>query len=413
MKRSFSGWLPMVDGVSSPKISGGRRATTRRVRPNLVHFARVVAFRDSMLLLVLAGVWAFFDFTTGGTFLTQRNLVLLALQTSIVSLAAISAVMLIVTRNFDLSVGSAVAFVGVILALLTVKYDVNPWIGVAAAVGGGVAMGIWQGLWVARIGVSSFIVTLAGMLYFRGISMIATNGATVAPLPDALTNLATGFLPPALSIGLIIVFFGAYLALRIFELNRARSLGLAPRFRAEIFRATLPVTIAAVVGAWIVSRQGIPYLVLLVAICAILAELVMRRTRYGARLYAIGGNPEAARLSGINVQQVIFWNFVIAGFGYGVTGVALTARVSGAIGGTAGLFLELDAIAAAIIGGTSLSGGRGRVVGALLGALLMGSLNNGMSLMNVPTFYQNTARGVVLLLAVAIDHIGRARRDRR
>jgi ABC-type xylose transport system permease subunit len=400
----------MVDGVSPRKISGERGVMAQRGLANLARVARVAAFRDSMLLIVLCAVWVFFDFATNGTFLTQRNLVLLALQTSIVSLAAISAVMLIVTRNFDLSVGSAVAFVGVILALLTVKYDVNPWISVAAAVGGGVAMGIWQGLWVARIGVSSFIVTLAGMLYFRGLSMIATNGATVAPLPESLTDLATGFLSPARSIGLIVVFLSAYLALRAFELNRARSLGLAPQFGADLFGATLPAAIGAVVAIWIASRQGVPYLVLLVAICAIVAELLMRRTRYGARLYAIGGNPEAARLSGINVKQVIFWNFVIAGLGYGVTGVALTARVSGAIGGTAGLFLELDAIAAAIIGGTSLSGGRGRVLGALLGALLMGSLNNGMSLMNVPTFYQNTARGVVLLLAVAIDHIGRARR---
>jgi ABC-type xylose transport system permease subunit len=400
----------MVDSVSPSKINSELGALVRRAWANLAHFARVSAFRDSMLFLVLCGVWVFFYFATNGTFLTQRNLILLALQTSIVSLAAISAVMLIVTRNFDLSVGSAVAFVGVILALLTVKYDVNPWISVVAALGGGVAMGIWQGLWVARIGISSFIVTLAGMLYFRGFSMIATNGATVAPLPDALTDLATGFLSPALSIGLIVIFLSGYLALRIFELNRSRSLGLTNQFGADLFSVTFPAAMTAVVAIWIVSRQGIPYLVLLVAICAIAAELLMRRTRYGARLYAIGGNPEAARLSGINVKRVIFWNFVIAGFGYGVTGVALTARVSGAIGGTAGLFLELDAIAAAIIGGTSLSGGRGRVVGALLGALLMGSLNNGMSLMNVPTFYQNTARGVVLLLAVAIDHIGRARR---
>ena len=152
-----------------------------------------------------------------------------------------------------------------------------------------------------------------------------------------------------------------------------------------------------------------PYLVLLVALCTLAAEFVMRRTRFGAQLYAIGGNPEAARLSGINLDRVIFWNFVIAGLGYGITGVALTARVSGAIGGSAGLFLELDAIAAAIIGGTSLAGGRGRVLGALLGALLMGSLNNGMSLMNVPTFYQDTARGVVLLLAVALDQLSRRR----
>jgi ABC-type xylose transport system permease subunit len=137
--------------------------------------------------------------------------------------------------------------------------------------------------------------------------------------------------------------------------------------------------------------------------------VLMRRTRLGAQLYAVGGNPEAARLSGINVDRVIFINFVIAGLGYAITGVAMTARVSGAIAGSAGLFLELDAIAAAIIGGTSLNGGRGRVFGALVGALLMGSLNNGMSLMNVPTFYQDTARGVVLLLAVAIDQLSRRR----
>jgi D-xylose transport system permease protein len=371
--------------------------------------APIRAPRDSMLLLVLALVWMFFYFQTNGTFLTQRNLLLLALQTSIVSLAAINAVMLIVTRNFDLSVGSAVALVGVILALLTVKYDFGATVGVAAAIAGGVVMGVWQGLWVARVGVSSFIVTLAGMLYFRGLSMIATNGATVAPLPDSLTDLATGFLPRGPSIAAILVAVSGYLLFRLRDLLRARSLGLAPRIEVDLARIAPPALFAALLCIWLASRQGIPYLVLLVALCAAAAEVLMRRTRFGARLYAIGGNPEAARLSGIDLKRVIFWNFVIAGFGYGVTGVALTARVSGAIGGTAGLSLELDAIAAAIIGGTSLSGGRGRILGALLGALLMGSLNNGMSLMNVPIFYQNTARGAVLLLAVAIDHLSRAR----
>jgi D-xylose transport system permease protein len=375
-----------------------------------LRIARAPALRDSMLLVVLAAVWVFFYFATGGTFLTQRNLVLLALQTSIVSLAAISAVMLIVTRNFDLSVGSAVALVGVILAVLTVKHDVNPIVAVMAAICGGLLMGAWQGLWVTRIGVSSFIVTLAGMLYFRGISMIATNGATVAPLPKSLTGLATGFLPPFPSTIAIVLVLAAYSAFRLMELRRAQSLGVSDTFEADAARALGPAAAATASALWIASWQGIPYLVLLVAVSTFAAEFVMRRTRFGAELYAIGGNPEAARLSGINLKRAIFWNFVIAGFAYGITGVALTARVSGAVGGSAGLFLELDAIAAAIIGGTSLSGGRGRVLGALLGALLMGSLNNGMSLMNVPTFYQDTARGVVLLLAVAIDQL--SRRDR-
>jgi D-xylose transport system permease protein len=381
--------------------------------PFFFRVAQISALRNSMLLIVLAAVWLILYFATNGTFLTQRNLVLLALQTSIVSLAAISAVMLIVTRNFDLSVGSAVALVGVVLALLTVRYDVNPALGVLVAIASGVLMGAWQGFLVTRIGVSSFIVTLAGMLYFRGVSMIATNGATVAPLPRSLTGLATGFLPPAPSIGMVMVSLLAYGALRIAEIRRASALGVSAGVMSEALRALIPSLVAAVIAVWIVSWQGIPYLVLLVALCTFAAEFLMRRTRYGAQLYAIGGNPEAARLSGINHTRAIFWNFIIAGLGYGITGVALTARVSGAIGGSAGLFLELDAIAAAIIGGTSLSGGRGRVLGALVGALLMGSLNNGMSLMNVPTFYQDTARGVVLLLAVAIDHISRTSRARR
>ena len=169
----------------------------------------------------------------------------------------------------------------------------------------------------------------------------------------------------------------------------------------------MPAGLAAAIAVYVSLGKGIPYLILVLALFATLADVLMRRTRFGAQLYAVGGNPEAARLAGISLSRVVFINFVIAGFFYGVTGVALTARVSGAIGGTAGLFLELDAIAAAVIGGTSLAGGRGRILGALLGATLMGALNNGMSLMNIATFYQQTARGSVLLLAVAIDQLSR------
>jgi ABC-type xylose transport system permease subunit len=376
---------------------------------SLLRTLRLSSLRESMLLLVLATIWLFFYVATDGIFLTPRNLVLLALQTSIVSLAAISAVMLIVTRNFDLSVGSAVALVGVIVALLAGRYDVPPLLAVAAAIGAGMVMGAWQGFWVARIGVSSFIVTLAGMLYFRGLSMIATNGATIASLPRPLTRFATDFLPPMPSMIVIVGALAIYAGLRFLELRRARELAVIEKLEPAFARAVVPAALAALVALFIVSWQGIPYLVLLVAVCAIAAETIMRRTRYGAQLYAIGGNPEAARLSGIDIKRAIFGNFVIAGFLYGVTGIALTARVGGAVAGSAGLFLELDAIAAAIIGGTALSGGRGRVLGALVGALLMGSLNNGMSLMNVAPFYQDTARGVVLLLAVALDHLSRRR----
>ncbi len=391
-----------IGKLDHPAAAGG-------VRDLIATVVRLSALRESMLILILAGIWLFFYIATNGVFLTPRNLVLLALQTSIVSLAAISAVMLIVTRNFDLSVGSAVAFVGVVVALLAGRHDVSPALAVPAAILVGVLMGVWQGFWVTKVGVSSFIVTLAGMLYFRGFSMIATNGATIASLPRPLTRFATGFLPAGPSIAVVLGSLAIYSAIRFLELRRARDLGVIGRLESAVIRALLPAGIAAAAALFIVSWQGIPYLVLLVGVCAIAAEVVMRRTRYGAQLYAIGGNPEAARLSGIDIKRAIFWNFVIAGFAYGITGVALTARVGGAVAGSAGLFLELDAIAAAIIGGTALSGGRGRVLGALVGALLMGSLNNGMSLMNVAPFYQDTARGVVLLLAVALDHLGRRR----
>jgi ABC-type xylose transport system permease subunit len=382
----------------------------RRRSREILNGAWAAAPRGPMLILILGGVWFCFYVATGGVFLTQRNLLLLALQTSVVGLAAINAVMLIVTRNFDLSVGSAVALVGVVLALLTVKYQCNIWVGVFLALCCGIAMGVWQGFWVSRMGVSSFIVTLAGMLYFRGLSMIASDGATIAPLPQDLTDLATGFLSPDWSVALIAVFAASYLGLRGFELRRAGFFDPNAKYAAGLVRIFLSTAILAAISIWTVWRQGLPYLVILVGICGASAGMLMRRTRYGTHLYAIGGNGEAARLSGINVRRSIFWNFVIAGLGYGITGIALTARVSGAVGGTAGLFLELDAISAAIIGGASLSGGRGRVAGALLGALLMGSLNNGMSLMNMPFFYQNALRGFVLLLAVSIDQARRSRR---
>src|SRR5258706_6715878 len=185
--------------------------------------------RDSTLWLVIACVWAFFYFFTEGSFLTPRNLVLLALQTSIVSLAAISAVMLIVTRNFDLSVGSAVALVGVVVAVLTVKLGVGTVPAVVAGIAAGLVMGAWQGVWVTRLGGSSFIVTLAGMLYFRGISMIATNGETVAPVPESLTDLATGFLAPLPSAALVIGIFLLFAAAQTLWARRARRLGVIDR----------------------------------------------------------------------------------------------------------------------------------------------------------------------------------------
>lgn len=395
---------------TDPRAGSRLPAVLRRVRAT-------VALRNYSLLFVVAAVWFVFQLLTGGLergftgglFLTPRNLTLLALQTSITALAAISAVMLIVTRNFDLSVGSAVALVGVALAWTTVRMGLDPIIGVGVAMLVGLAMGAWNGLWVARFGVPSFIVTLGGMLYFRGFSMIITNGATVSPVPPVIADFAIGFLAPAYSVGLVVLALLGFGWFRWSTARRARALGLITDIGPTLVRSLTPAVLAAGAAIYVAAIQGLPYLVILLFVVALAGEIIMRRMRFGSKLYAIGGNPEAARLAGIDVGGVVFRNFLIAGLAYGITGIALTARVNGAVAGSAGIGLELDAIAAAIIGGTSLAGGRGTIIGALLGATLMGSLNNGMSLMNVPTFYQDTARGIVLLVAVAVDMAGRRR----
>jgi D-xylose transport system permease protein len=402
--------LAGADPAADAVVGAGPIGALRRVRG-------AIALRNYTLLLVLAIVWVIFQLLTGGLedgftaglFLTPRNLTLLALQAAITALAAISAVMLIVTRNFDISVGSAVALVGVVLAWTTVRMGLDPAVGIVLAMAAGVALGAWNGFWVARVGVPSFIVTLAGMLYFRGISMIVTNGATVSPVPPVLSDFAIGFLAPTYSIALVGLLVVAYAAFRWSIARRARSLGLVDDISGLLVRALVPAVLAAAAAVYVAAVQGLPYLVLLLGAAALAGEVLMRRMRFGSTLYAIGGNPDAARLAGIDVRGVIFRNFLIAGVAYGITGIALTARVNGAVAGSAGIGLELDAIAAAIIGGTSLAGGRGTILGALLGATLMGSLNNGMSLLNVPTFYQDTARGAVLLVAVAIDMLGRRR----
>ncbi|MET0771964.1 MAG: sugar ABC transporter permease [Candidatus Limnocylindrales bacterium] len=389
-------------------------ATSALTEPNddgsaIGRLRRQIAFRNYTLLLVVVVTWLVFQVLTNGIFLSQRNLTLLALQTTITALAAISAVMLIVTRNIDLSVGSAVALVGVVVAWLTVRMDIDPLIAVPVAIATGIALGAWNGWWVTRIGVPSFIVTLAGLLTFRGISLIITNSATISPVPKSMTGFATGFLPAAMSIALVCLLFAGYALFQVADARRAKAFGLIARIGPRVARMLIPAAVGALIAIYVSSSNGLPLLVLMLGACALAAEVLMRRTRYGAQLYAIGGNPEAARLAGINIGRAIFWDFLIAGFAYGVTGVALTARVSGAVSGSAGLFLELDAITAAIIGGTSLAGGRGTILGALLGAALMGSLNNGMSLLGIGTAYQYTAGGLVLLVAVAIDVVGRRR----
>ena len=367
------------------------------------------SLRGYSLVLIIVVVWLCFQWLTGGTFLSQRNLGLLALQTSITGITAIGAVMLIITRNFDLSIGSVLEVMTVVIAILTIRHDWGPVPTVAVVMLLGIAIGAWQGWWVAMLGVPSFIVSLAGMLYFRGLALTISGGETIAPIPKSLGVVATGWMGPAGSTTLMVAGFlvlGAYVAHRAY---RARSLGLIERAWPTVLRSLGPVLLFAALAGYVATFRGIPYLVLLLGAVTLGGVLLTTTTRLGRQMYAVGSNPEAARLSGIDPSWTVFKVWIIEGVIYGISGIALAARLTGAVTG-AGVFMELDAIASAIIGGTSLAGGSGTIVGGVLGAVLMKSLDNGMGLINVKTFYQYISKGVVLLVAVFLDLRLRARR---
>ena len=365
------------------------------------------SLRGYSLVLIVGVIWLGFQILTGGTYLTQRNLGLLALQTSITGLTAVGAVILISCRNFDLSIGSVLELLSVVMAILSIRQGWGPWSTIAVVMVLGIALGAWQGWWVAKLGVPSFIVSLAGMLYFRGLALTLADGETIAPVPKSLGIISTGWLSPFQSIGLIAAGLLVLSLYVIFRAHRAKKLGLAERLWPAALRSITPVLLFTLVAGYVATFRGIPYLVLLLAAAALAGVFVTTSTRLGQQIYAVGSNPEAARLSGIDPSSTVLKAWIIEGVIYGVAAVALTTRVTGAIPGS-GIFIELDAIASAIIGGTSLSGGSGTVLGGLLGALLMKSLDNGMGLMNVKTFYQYISKGVVLLIAVYIDM--RARR---
>jgi D-xylose transport system permease protein len=291
----------MSEPVTPPDASGGRSAAS-----GLRDLAGRVSLRNYSLIAVLVITWAVLTWLTDGIFLSQRNLTLMSLQSSITGLAAISAVMLIVTRNFDISVGSAEGLEGVVVAWLTVRWEVDPLVAIPAALVVGMALGSWNGWWVTRVGVPSFIVTLAGMLIFRGISMIITNGATVSPVPPSMKEFALGFFPAVPSMVLVVALLGGYALFVVATARRSRALGLVQDIRPGIVRALVPALVGAVLALYVGGAQGFPYIVLLLATCALVAEVIMRRTTFGAKLYAIGGNPEAARLAGIDIRRIIF-----------------------------------------------------------------------------------------------------------
>jgi len=364
---------------------------------------RKVNLRSYTMLIALAIIAIFFQISTDGTFLSPRNVSILFRQMSIIGILTIGMVLLIISGNFDLSVGSAAALTGGIAAVMQVWYGFSTPVSVLIGLLVGIVLGVWQGFWVAYQKVPSFIVTLGGMIMFRGIYLTITDGVTITPLAKSFTVIAQGFAPQVLGTTLAVIS-GV-----LFTVGMIRSRASKKKYGIKtdslinlIVKIVLGWGLILGVVWWMNRYLGIPIPVIILIVLALIFTFVATKTEFGRNLYAIGGNMEAARFSGINEKTTTMMMFIIMGVLSAVTGVLLAARLDGATA-SAGTNLELDAIAACVIGGASLSGGQGSIFFALVGALVMASLDNGMSLMNTSSYFQFIVKGLVLILAVWFD----------
>lgn len=373
-------------------------------RPKL----NTTALRAYIMLAVLAVIWIYFHWATpGNTFLTPRNLSNLMTQMSVTGVIAVGMLMLIVSANIDLSAGSVLGFAGGIAAFLMTTHDLGLPLSVLAAIAVGVAIGLFHGVLTAYFNIPAFIVTLGGLLAWRGAVKWLLGGNTIPVADDTFKAIGNANLPVnagwlLAAGGIAFVVIGA---IRRYRADVNDGLG-GSNLVKELARAVVPViaivAFIAVMNAW----QGVPVPVLILLIVALIGGFVMNSTVFGRHLYAIGGNPDAARLSGINNRRNILKVYAILGAFIGVASLIFTARV-GSAAPDAGTLKELDAIAACVIGGASLMGGRGTIFGACLGALVMASLDNGMSLLNVRDFLQDIIKGSILVAAVGLDMMGK------
>jgi D-xylose transport system permease protein len=364
------------------------------------------------LLIAVVIIWTIFYFLTSGSYLDAQNISNLFRQMSVTSFLSIGMVLVIVTGGIDLSVGKLAGFVSVVCAYLQYyvwfKYFPNQvFLAATLSVICGLAVGLLagsiQGYIIAYLGLPAFIVTLAGMWLFNGLILLVTAGRTIAAHQAVFSSIAQGYIPPAWGWGIfgIIVLF---LVWNMFTSRQGKQkYGFTPRpFYMDLLGVIVPVVLILAYVLSVNSYKGIPAPVLLLAFVAMVMVYVASNTRFGRYAYAIGGNREAARLSGININSIIFRVFVLMGFLCGVAGVVLASYVGyGTI--AAGTGYELDAIAACILGGTSPLGGVGTIPGALIGALIIASLTTGLQMLNVAPAWQYVVKAVILVAAVYAD----------
>ncbi|MEN8906051.1 MAG: multiple monosaccharide ABC transporter permease, partial [Clostridiales bacterium] len=355
--------------------------------------------------------------STQGTIIRPMKITNLILQNSYIMILAIGMLLVIVSFNIDLSVGSITAFIGAMAAIFIVNLNMNYILAIILVLIIGALAGAVQGLWVAYVKIPAFIVTLGGMLIYRGLSMTVLNGKSIGPFPKGFQNISSGFIPDyfnGTTFHLTSIFIGFTLTLIyiLYEVYNRKNL-LKYNFEVIAFNLLLAkiILISLAINAFIfslASYKGIPNVLVLLFILIVFYSFVGSKTVIGRHIYALGGNEKAARLSGIKTKRLTFWVFVNMGVMCALSGIVFAARLNVATP-KAGQGFELDAIAACFIGGASTAGGIGTIIGAIIGGLVMGVMNNGMSLIGVGIDLQQTIKGGVLLLAVAFDLFTKSR----
>ena len=366
--------------------------------------------RQSGIAVAFVAIVALFS-VLNSNFLSPGNITNIVLQYSYILILAIGMVLVIIGGHIDLSVGSLVALTGAVAAVVVIKGGQPWWVGVLAAIGVGLLAGAWQGFWVAYVGIPAFIVTLAGMLLFRGLTWVVLDSISLSPFGGTYYQIANGFQNGLLGgmgfdVFTLVIFAIAVVGYavmqwrsRMAKLRYQQVVESLPLFVVKI------VIVAAIVMwfAWqLAHSRGLPNVLILLAILIIGYSLLAQRSVFGRHIYAIGGNLHAAQLSGVKVKTINFWVMANMGFLSAVAGIVYSSRMNGAQPGAGNMF-ELDAIAACFIGGAAVTGGVGRVTGAMIGGLIMAVMSNGMQLMGVDQSVQQVVKGLVLLLAVAFD----------
>ena len=370
------------------------------------------------MIFILIAILIAFQILTDGILWKPLNITNLILQNSHVLVLAIGMLLVILLGDVDLSVGSVVAFVGAASAVMMVQWQWHPMMAIIVSLFLGGLIGAWNGFWVSYIGIPAFIVTLAGLLSFRGLTQVILGGTTLAPFPTFFTKLSSGYIPDFIGGGelhVTSILIGLALSLlAVWNMWKARKRKKDNLFEVEstvwfMTKVVIMFVSIMLLTTVLASYKGYPVILILLAVLIMMYGFLTTKTTLGRQIYAIGGNRKAAELSGVKTKKLTFWIFVNMGVLSALAGLLVASRLNAATP-NAGNGFELDAIAAVYIGGASASGGIGTILGAVIGGLIMGILNNGMSIMGIGIDWQQAIKGLILLLAVAFDVYSRKRK---